>query len=145
MPEEQLERLRARRRAEQLAQRARRVAGARRSESDQRSRAERRHGGAPEELDELEETTDETTTDESPDSTETPAGAEAAESQIDETDTETAETDTETAESATADTVSGPDTGEAEAPPEAAATEETNDKDPALEDADPTEDEKDEV
>jgi large subunit ribosomal protein L22 len=45
MPEQQLQRLQARRRAEQLAQRARRVAGARRAEGDQRSRAERRHGG----------------------------------------------------------------------------------------------------
>ena len=53
MPEEQLQRLQARRRAEQLAQRSRRVAGARRSESDQRSRAERRHGGpVTEELEE---------------------------------------------------------------------------------------------
>jgi large subunit ribosomal protein L22 len=45
MPDQQLQRLQARRRAEQLAQRARRVAGARRAEGDQRSRAERRHGG----------------------------------------------------------------------------------------------------
>jgi large subunit ribosomal protein L22 len=45
MPDDQLQRLQARRRAEQLAQRARRVAGARRAQGDQRSRAERRHGG----------------------------------------------------------------------------------------------------
>jgi large subunit ribosomal protein L22 len=45
MPDQQLQRLQARRRAEQLAQRARRVAGARRAQGDQRSRAERRHGG----------------------------------------------------------------------------------------------------
>jgi large subunit ribosomal protein L22 len=45
MPSENLERLRARRQAEQLAQRARRVAGARASEGDTRTRAERRHGG----------------------------------------------------------------------------------------------------
>jgi large subunit ribosomal protein L22 len=45
MPLEELQRQQARRRAEQLAQRARRVAGARRAEGDQRSRAERRHGG----------------------------------------------------------------------------------------------------
>src|SRR6202142_2510129 len=57
MPEQQLQRLQARRRAEQLAQRSRRVAGARRSGGYQRSRAERRHGGAP--LDEPEETTTE--------------------------------------------------------------------------------------
>ncbi len=45
MPDQQLQRLQARRRAEQLAQRARRVAGARQAQGDQRSRAERRHGG----------------------------------------------------------------------------------------------------
>ena len=45
MPDQQLQRLQARRRAEQLAQRARRVAGARRAQGDERSRAERRHGG----------------------------------------------------------------------------------------------------
>jgi len=45
LPDTDIERLRARRRAEQLAQRARRVAGARRSAGDTRSRAERRHGG----------------------------------------------------------------------------------------------------
>lgn len=42
LPEHQLERLLARRRAEQLAQRARRVAGARKSSGDTRSRARRR-------------------------------------------------------------------------------------------------------
>ncbi len=45
MPLAELQRQQARRRAEQLAQRARRVAGARRAEGDQRPRAERRHGG----------------------------------------------------------------------------------------------------
>jgi large subunit ribosomal protein L22 len=45
MPSENLERLRARRQAEQLAQRARRVAGARASEGDTRTRAERRRRG----------------------------------------------------------------------------------------------------
>jgi large subunit ribosomal protein L22 len=49
MPSENLERLRARRQAEQLAQRARRVAGARATEGDTRTRAERRRrGGAAE-------------------------------------------------------------------------------------------------
>lgn len=48
MPSAQLERTRARRRAEQLAQRARRVAGARRVEGDTRSRADRRAGVEPE-------------------------------------------------------------------------------------------------
>ena len=46
LPEDELERLQARRRAEQLAQRARRVAGARKAEGDTRSRAERRRGVA---------------------------------------------------------------------------------------------------
>jgi large subunit ribosomal protein L22 len=49
LPEEELQRLQARRRAEQLAQRARRVAGARRAEGDTRSRAQRRAGVALEE------------------------------------------------------------------------------------------------
>lgn len=52
MPEQELQRLQARRRAEQLAQRARRVAGARRAEGDTRTRAQRRAGIAPEELEE---------------------------------------------------------------------------------------------
>ncbi len=55
MPVEELQRQQARRRAEQLAQRARRVAGARRAEGDQRSRAERRHGGPALEEPEAEE------------------------------------------------------------------------------------------
>ena len=49
LPHDELQRIVAKRRAEQLAQRARRVAGARRSAGDQRSRAERRHGGPPSE------------------------------------------------------------------------------------------------
>ena len=44
MSQEDLARLQAHRRAEQLAQRARRVAGARRTEGDTRTRAERRRG-----------------------------------------------------------------------------------------------------
>jgi large subunit ribosomal protein L22 len=44
LPDNELQRLQQRRRAEQLAQRARRVAGARRAEGDTRSRADRRHG-----------------------------------------------------------------------------------------------------
>jgi large subunit ribosomal protein L22 len=44
MPEEQLQRLQAHRRSEQLAQRARRVAGARRQEGDTRNRSDRRRG-----------------------------------------------------------------------------------------------------
>jgi len=50
LPERELQRLQARRRAEQLAQRARRVAGARRAEGDTRSRAQRRAGVSVEEL-----------------------------------------------------------------------------------------------
>ncbi|MCU4186389.1 50S ribosomal protein L22 [Acidiferrimicrobium sp. IK] len=44
LPEDKLERLMQRRRAEQLAQRARRVAGARKASGDTRSRAQRRRG-----------------------------------------------------------------------------------------------------
>jgi large subunit ribosomal protein L22 len=44
MPEDQLQRLQAHRRAEQLSQRARRVAGARRQDGDTRNRADRRRG-----------------------------------------------------------------------------------------------------
>jgi large subunit ribosomal protein L22 len=51
LPEGQLQRLQAHRRSEQLAQRARRVAGARRTEGDTRNRAERR-SGAPIEVEE---------------------------------------------------------------------------------------------
>jgi large subunit ribosomal protein L22 len=53
MPDLQLQRLQQRRRAEQLAQRARRVAGARRAEGDTRSRSDRRRGVT---WDDLEET-----------------------------------------------------------------------------------------
>jgi large subunit ribosomal protein L22 len=51
MPQVQIDRLRARRQAEQLAQRARRVAGARANEGDTRSRSERRRRGAAAEHD----------------------------------------------------------------------------------------------
>jgi large subunit ribosomal protein L22 len=59
LPDERLERLRAHRRAEQLAQRARRVAGARRAEGDTRNRADRRRGVQIE--DEAAEVTEEAT------------------------------------------------------------------------------------
>ena len=68
LPEEQLQRLQARRRAEQLAQRARRVAAARRSEGDSRTRAERRAGVA------IEEPTPEETEAIEPEAVETEAG-----------------------------------------------------------------------
>jgi large subunit ribosomal protein L22 len=51
MPQVQIDRIRARRQAEQLAQRARRVAGARANEGDTRSRSERRRRGAAAEHD----------------------------------------------------------------------------------------------
>lgn len=51
LPEAELARLQAHRRAEQLSQRARRVAGARRAEGDTRNRADRRRGAAVEEHD----------------------------------------------------------------------------------------------
>ena len=102
MPEQQLQRLQARRRAEQLAQRARRVAGARRSEGDQRSRAERRHGGPV--TDELE-------------------AAAAAEAESEAPETEAPET--ETAETAEAETAA--ETPEAEAAEDEAVRSETAD------------------
>ena len=52
LPEEQLARLQAHRRAEQLAQRARRVAASSRAEGDTRTRAERRRGVPIEEAEE---------------------------------------------------------------------------------------------
>ena len=52
LSEDQLQRLQAHRRAEQLAQRARRVAGARRAEGDTRNRADRRRGVSWEEAEE---------------------------------------------------------------------------------------------
>jgi large subunit ribosomal protein L22 len=61
LPDRDLERLRARRRAEQLAQRSRRVAGARREGGDTRTRAERRRRGPAPELEptaDFESTTD---------------------------------------------------------------------------------------
>ncbi len=52
LPQDQLQRLQAHRRVEQLAQRARRVAGARRAEGDTRNRADRRRGVTWEEAEE---------------------------------------------------------------------------------------------
>ncbi len=54
LPADQLERLRARRRAEQLAARERRVRGSRREAGDTRTRAQRRAGVTVEELEEQE-------------------------------------------------------------------------------------------
>jgi large subunit ribosomal protein L22 len=93
----EIERLQARRRAEQLAQRARRVAGARR-DGDTRSRAERRRRGGDEVHDhdheeelveetptaEVEAEETEATTAEEPEATETETETDAAETEEDE-------------------------------------------------------------
>ncbi|MBV9662298.1 MAG: 50S ribosomal protein L22 [Acidimicrobiales bacterium] len=55
LPDEELQRLQQHRRAEQLAQRARRVAGARRAEGDTRNRADRRRGVPIEEAESADE------------------------------------------------------------------------------------------
>jgi len=87
---EDLERLRSHRRAEQLAQRARRVAGARRSSDDTRNRADRRRGAPIEDP-----TTDEVPAGEVP-AGEVPAGEVAAETTADAAATaETLETSVE--------------------------------------------------
>jgi large subunit ribosomal protein L22 len=154
LPDRELVRLQARRRSEQLVQRARRVAGARRSEGDTRSRAERRHGGAVPEPDEIEETTaDETTADEATAGDVTGEATEAepttsGETAVERDDAEDSEevegvgpatdaTETETEAEAEAE---APD-ADAEAP--AAATDETTDADLPAEDATPAQEEKD--
>ena len=76
MPEEELRRLQARRRAEQLAQRARRVAGARKAEGDTRTRAQRRAGVTPEELESSEEEVTDTSAGASAEGTEVETEAE---------------------------------------------------------------------
>jgi large subunit ribosomal protein L22 len=133
MPDQQLQRLQARRRAEQLAQRARRVAGARRAEGDERSRAERRHGGPV--TDELEA-----------------AAAAEAESEAPETETpETAEEEAAEDEAGRSETV---DAGEDEAPAveaeageaeaTGAGTTGTEAEEPSAPEDEPRDDEKDE-
>jgi large subunit ribosomal protein L22 len=107
MPDAQLQRLQARRRAEQLAQRARRVAGARRAQGDQRSRAERRHGGP---------VTEELEAEAAPEEEATETGATDAEQAAD----EETETDAETA----TDVVATPETEDAEGGDEFAARDE---------------------
>jgi large subunit ribosomal protein L22 len=103
MPQAELERLLARRRAERLAQRARRVAGARKAAGDTRSRAQRRRGEA----------------------IEAPEEAAAA----DTSEAEAAAAGTSEAEAAAADTseaeAAAADTSEAEAAPAPAAAGET--------------------
>jgi large subunit ribosomal protein L22 len=119
LPENELQRLQQRRRAEQLAQRARRVAGARRAEGDTRSRADRRHGVSWEEAQAEEEHDhehdhDEVVTDEA---------TEAAEEQAVEGEADETVEATETAEGTEGEA------SEAEAPgaeaPEAEATDAT--------------------
>jgi large subunit ribosomal protein L22 len=93
LPEDRLERLQAHRRAEQLAQRSRRVAGARDSDGDTRTRAERRRRGGPAEapVEELDETTDATDTEAVDTTASETTDAETTES--DATDAETTESD----------------------------------------------------
>jgi large subunit ribosomal protein L22 len=122
LSEEDLERLRSRRRAEQLAQRARRVAGARRSQrddGDERNRAERRHP-TPVEAEEPEE----------PEATTGPAETDAGAEPAAETEATEAAGETEPAE-ATSET-------EPETAPEtetARATETETETKPATDDA----------
>jgi large subunit ribosomal protein L22 len=109
LPERDLERLRARRRAEQLAQRSRRVAGARREGGDTRTRAERRHRGPATELEpaDLEPDAPHTHTHEpETDTTETDAPeTDVTETDATETDvTETDATDIESTETTTTET-----------------------------------------
>jgi large subunit ribosomal protein L22 len=125
LPEDQLQRLQARRRAEQLAQRARRVAGARRAEGDTRSRAQRR-AGVPIEEPQTEET--EALEAETGDSTEAGA-AQAGERPDEAVDTEepalsTAEAEAETAEAEDEIEVGAPTGTEVAEAEEAAAEEE---------------------
>ncbi len=156
LPDRELVRLQARRRSEQLVQRARRVAGARRSEGDTRSRAERRHGGAVPEPDETEETTaDETTADDATagevtgeaTEAEPTASGDTAVEQDDAEDSEEAD-DAEEVEGAEQATDATDAEAEAEAPDgdaEARATgsDATTDADLPAEDATPAQEEKD--
>jgi large subunit ribosomal protein L22 len=79
LPDEDLRRLLAHRRAEQLATRARRVAGARRTEGDTRSRAERRHPVPVDEHEHEEEIADGLLDEESAESAESAASDETGE------------------------------------------------------------------
>ena len=126
MPSAQLERIRARRRAEQLAQRARRVAGARKAEGDPRSRAERRAGVEPEapepeaagtELDVVEEAGTETVVPEVDEAEPEGAAAEDAEAEAVVDEAEAVEAAAEVAE---AEDVEPDGTGEQDAATETA-------------------------
>ncbi|MGC8513107.1 MAG: 50S ribosomal protein L22 [Acidimicrobiales bacterium] len=91
---EDLERLRSHRRVEQLAQRARRVAGARRSSDDTRNRADRRRGAPIEEAPTEEAPVEEAPVEEV--TSETGSGEEAT-TETEEATTETPDAATETA------------------------------------------------
>ncbi|HEX4862672.1 MAG TPA: 50S ribosomal protein L22, partial [Acidimicrobiales bacterium] len=129
LPEEQLQRLQARRRSEQLAQRARRVAGARRAEGDTRNRADRRAGVALEEPEETEateveaETGDATSGAESDVEVGAPAETEGAEAEVAEAE-ETAPEETAPEETA-AEATAAEDTAAEEPVAEKADTEAT--------------------
>ncbi len=125
LPEERLARLMQRRRAEQVAQRARRVAGARKSTGDTRSRAQRRRNEPIETPDDESADTQAADTQLADGSNaalvaaaadeagivDTTADAVAAE-QADRAETETAEAETETAEAETAAKTENADTEE---------------------------------
>jgi large subunit ribosomal protein L22 len=102
MPDEELQRMQARRRAEQLAQRARRVAGARQASGDARNRAERRRrGGAP--VEETLEDAEATSPDETAADTTVTDEVDAEEVDADEVETDEVETDEVDAEEVDAD------------------------------------------
>jgi large subunit ribosomal protein L22 len=128
LPEDQLERLQARRRAEQLAQRARRVAGARRAEGDTRTRAERRSGVSIEDAaaehdhehedeneDAVDESADEATSPESVDESADAEGVDesSVESAPDASDTAEAESDASPVEAAETETAAEDEPAEA--------------------------------
>jgi large subunit ribosomal protein L22 len=116
LPDSELQRLQQRRRAEQLAQRARRVAGARRAEGDTRSRADRRHGVSWEEAQAEEEHDHEHEHDEAVTNETTEARAEGAEAEApDATEAEAPETaeETDANEAEALETAEAPETAEA--------------------------------
>ncbi len=125
LPEERLARLMQRRRAEQVAQRARRVAGARKSTGDTRSRAQRRRNEPIETPDDESADTQAADTQLADGSNAALVAAEADEAgivdttadavaaeQADRAETETAEAETETAEAETAAKTENADTEE---------------------------------
>jgi large subunit ribosomal protein L22 len=145
LPEEQLQRLQARRRAEQLAQRARRVAGARRAEGDTRNRADRRAGVALEEPEGTEETEAQAETGEATDlvsETSAPSATESeAESDV-EVDAPIEAEVAATEEPAAADAAANEPAAETEVPAaaDAAADEPADETDSAAETAENAED-----